>query len=202
MFVNPMEVIDDHVSFYAAPLPTVGSESGSHPLTEEQEAVLAVAHTELRERQWLEERNKDWAIRTYGPRNIVEQDGMILSGSHPHKGRVCFTKSIEPTFLVVYVNDATPPLQRVAYSNIALLRHQFRFTLDGTEINPKLAADCMAKFVTLTRPPRPRTPSPGPSLPLTDAERNDIHGDSHRKVHNYSGEMNILQVLMMYSTLE
>jgi hypothetical protein len=188
MVVNPMEVIDDPVSFYAAPMPTVGSESGSHPLTQEQEAVLAAAHTDLCQRQWLEERDKDWAMRTYGSRNIVEQDGMILGGSHPYKGRMCFTKSIEPTFLVIYVNGATPPLQRVAYSNIALLRHQFRFMLDGTEVNPKLAADCMAKFGTLACPSHPRTPSPGPSLPLTDAERNDLHGDTHHKVHNYSGE--------------
>jgi hypothetical protein len=196
MVVDLMEVIDDPVNdvlFSAGPMPTVGSESGSHPLTQEQEAVMNVAHADLHQRQWIEERAKDWAIRTYGPRNIIQQDGMILGGNHPYKGHMCFTQTIKPTFLTVYINGATPPLQRVAYSNISLLRHQFRFTLNGTEVNPKLTVKCMEKFVKFKPPPpRPHTPSPGPSLPLTDAERNDFH-----RAHNYSGEMNSFQLWTM-----
>jgi hypothetical protein len=160
-----MQVIDNpinDVSFSAAPMPTIGSESGLQCLIQEQEVVLTAAHVDLRQRQWLEEHAKDWAVQTYGPHNIVEQDSMILGGNHPYKGHLCFTKSIESIFLVIHIDGVIPALQRVAYSNISLLRHQFHFTLDGTEVNLRLAADCMAKFAKLRPPSRPRTHLQGP----------------------------------------
>jgi predicted homoserine dehydrogenase-like protein len=61
-----MEVIDDNpvndVLFSATPMPTVGYESGLQALTQEQEVVLTAAHADLRQRQWLEEHAKDWAV--------------------------------------------------------------------------------------------------------------------------------------------
>jgi hypothetical protein len=114
LVIDLMQVIDDpinDVSFSMAPMPTVGSESGLQHLTQEQEVVLTAAHIDLRQRQWLEERAKDWAMQTYGPRTIVEQDGMILGGNHPYKGHLCITKSIESTFLVVHIDGVVPALQ-------------------------------------------------------------------------------------------
>jgi hypothetical protein len=168
MVVDLMEVIDNPVNdvlFSAGLMPIVGSKSSSHPLTQEQEVVMNMAHADLCQQQWIEECAKNWAICTYGPCNIVQQDGMILRGNHPYKGHMCFTQTIKPMFLTVYINSATPLLQRVTYSNVSLLRHQFCFTLNGTEVNPKLAIKCMEKFVKFKPPPpHPHTPSLGPSL--------------------------------------
>jgi hypothetical protein len=165
-------------------MPNASWVSGKAGMTQEQKAVLDKAHEVTRYQE-----EEDWQLKfvlsNYGEQNTINQDGVVV-GANQHKGKFCLTKAIERKGMLVEILSTVPTLQHVPYDNIALHRHQFRFTLTGKPVAASVADACIAHFAASSTARAP-TPTPPPERSeLNGVEQNDVQFSAS---HNYSGRI-------------